>query len=95
MKTKYNIDAVKKDTGNIVQNFNDFLNQKDSGELHCGAKVYQCLQMSDKFKPKPTFVEERVEFPHLFGEWVNGDKTFYLFLSPNENREDEFFIVNS
>jgi hypothetical protein len=48
--------------------------------------------MSSKYKVEEN--ENNLEFPVLFGTWVNGEQTISLYLSPDKCKDDEFIIEN-
>jgi len=85
----------------IIKKLDDFLyitnsfDEKYGGNFHtmyCGLKIYKYIQMSSKFKVENN--ENSLEFPVLFGKWVNGDQTISLYLSPDKCKEDECIIEN-
>ena len=60
--------------------------------LYCGLTIYKYIQMSSKYKVEEN--ENNLEFPVLFGKWVNGEQTISLYLSPDKCKDDEFIIEN-
>jgi hypothetical protein len=95
-ETKYKLEDVEAiettaTTGNIIGKFDEFLYRiKNSGTLYCGPKIYKYIQMSSKYKVESN--ENNLEFPVLFGTWVNGDQKISLYLSPDKCKDDEFII---
>jgi len=86
----------------IIKKLDDFLyitnsfDEKYGGNFHtlyCGPKIYKYIQMSSKFKYEKN-EGDALEFPVLFGKWVNGDQTISLYLSPDRCKDDEFIIEN-
>jgi hypothetical protein len=98
MKTKtiYKLEDVIADNPTathieIIKKIDDFLSSKKRFHaLYCGPKIYKYIQMSSKFKAESN--ENNLEFPILFGTWVNGDQRLALYLSPNKCKEDEFIL---
>ena len=85
----------------IIKKLDDFLyitnsfDEKYGGNFHtlyCGLTIYKYIQMSSKYKVEEN--ENNLEFPVLFGTWVNGEQTISLYLSPDKCKEDEFIIEN-
>jgi hypothetical protein len=95
-KTTYKIEDVEAiettaTTSNIIKKFDEFLYRiKNSGTMYCGPKIYKYIQMSSKYKVEGN--ENNLEFPVLFGTWVNEEQTISLYLSPDKCKEGEFII---
>jgi hypothetical protein len=62
----------------------------DLNTLYCGPKIYKYIQLSSKYKVENN--ENNLEFPVLFGTWVNEEQTISLYLSPDRCKDDEFII---
>jgi len=63
----------------------------DLNTLYCGPKIYKYIQMSSKYKVEKND-GDTLEFPVLFGTWVNEEQTISLYLSPDKCKEGEFII---
>ena len=86
----------------IIKKIDDFLyitnsfDEKYGGNfntLYCGLHVYTYLQLSSKYKFEHNVND--LEFPVLFGTWVNEEQTISLYLSPDKCKENEFIIMNN
>jgi hypothetical protein len=97
-KTTYKLEDVIADNPTvthieIIKKIDEFLSSKKRfGVLYCGPKVYTYLQMSSKYKFEHNLND--LEFPVLFGTWVDEEQTISLYLSPDKCKEDEFIIEN-
>jgi len=75
----------------IIEKIDGFLSSKKRfGVLYCGPNVYKYIQMSSKYKFEQN--ENDLEFPVLFGTWVNEEQKLALYLSPDKCKEDEFIL---
>jgi hypothetical protein len=74
----------------IIKKIDDFLSEIKYTVLYCGQKVYTYIQMSSKYKFEKN--ENNLEFPIIFGTWVNGEQSIALYLSPDKCNEDEFIL---
>ena len=75
----------------IIKKIDEFLSSKKRFHvLYCGPTVYKYIQMSSNFKAESN--ENNLEFPVLFGTWVNEEQRLALYLSPDKCKEDEFIL---
>jgi hypothetical protein len=104
MKIKYELENIIDDKSattpsETIKKIDDLLcvtqsfDEKYGGNfntMYCGRKIYKYIQMSSKYKVESN--ENNLEFPVLFGTWVNEGQTISLYLSPDKCKDDEFII---
>jgi len=95
-KTTYKLEDVIADNpaathSEIIKKIDEFLSSKKRFHvLYCGLKIYTYLQMSSKYKFEHNVND--LEFPVLFGTWINEEQRLALYLSPDKCKEDEFIL---